>query len=272
VLSMLTRIGLVAAAVVVVVAGTAAVDSPAADPSTPSIYVTYSPSCTFTMTVDPGLPITSANAPGPTLPPGPYQVVIFMPNPAEGYTGCTAPRFTFTGPGVNGLTEFRGEELVDEHLRPVLQPSSTYVAQDENAPGQSRKVFTTAASGSSSVLLGPAGATSGGATKGSVQPELVGSARLPYRGRLVARVNPAGKATLLRGGRKVGSLKVGEYVITVVDAAKRAGFFIQRGNRRPVTVTGLAFVGKRTRPLALRPGSWTLFSKVGGPTRFTVVP
>jgi hypothetical protein len=270
VLTRYARIGLVLAVSAAFVAS--ASGAPAQDPAVPAIYVNYNVDCTFTMTVDGGTSLTPSSAPGSTLPPGPYQLLVFMPNPPEGaYTRlCEIPKFKLSGPGVSSEVVFDGEEL-HEHLRPVLQPSSTYVAEDENAPGQTRRVFTTAPSGSSGALVGSGGGGQSGPTKGSVQSELVGSAILRYRGKLAATVSAAGKATLERAGRSVGSLKAGRYDIAVEDGAARAGFFVQRGTRKAVVVTSLAFVGKRTQRVSLGAGKWTFFSKVGKPTQFTVV-
>jgi hypothetical protein len=267
----LVRIGLVVA--VSAAFATAASGSTAADPAVPSIYVNYHVDCTFTITVEGGTTVTASSPPGPTIPPGPYVFQVFMPNPPEGTYGrlCEMPRFRFSGPGAGGQIEFDGEELHDDTLRPVLQPSSTYVAEDANAPTQTRKVFTTAASGSSSALLGPAAPPSSGG-KGDAHTELVGSAILRYRGRLAATVGAAGKATLTRGGRSVVSLKAGRYDIRVDDPTARAGFFVQRGKFKPVTVSSPAFVGQKTQRIALRAGKWTYFSKAGTPpTPFNVV-
>jgi hypothetical protein len=267
-LTRFTRIDLVVAALLALV-GAAAIGAPAAVPGTPGIYVNYELNCTFRMSVDGGISIASSSAPGPTLPPGTYNLAVTMPNPAAGYTGCARPLFALTGPGVNSVIEFRGEELVDERLT-TLQTSSTYVAEDRNAPGDTRKVFTTAASGSNSVLLGGSN-TQSGPTKTSPQSGIVGSAIVRYRGQLVATVTAAGKATLKRAGRTVRSLQAGRYEFKVADAAPRAGFFLQRGSRKAVTVAGLAFVGKRTRRIVLAAGKWTFFSKAGKPIPFTVV-
>jgi hypothetical protein len=254
------RIELLVAAAVAVVAASGA---PAATPGIPAIYIDYSADCTFAMTVDGIGPITSAAT---TLPPGTYQLLISMQNPNQGYT-CGRPVFTFTGPGVNSVAEFRGEELYTERVA-VLQASSTYVAVDTTAPGGTRKVVTTAASGSSSALIAPG--AQAGFSKGSAQAGLVGSGLLRYQGTLVAAVSATGKLTLKRpDGRSVGSLIAGKYDIKVDDADPRAGFFIQHRNRKAVTVTSLAFVGKRTQRVTLTAGKWTFFSKVGKPTLFT---
>ncbi len=261
-----------AVAAVAAVEGTAAEGSPAAVPGVPAIYVNYSADCTFTISVDGGISITSATPPGPTLPPGTYQLLISMPNPSAGYAPCTTPAFALTGPGVNSHTLFPGAALSAEQMA-TLQPSSTYVADDENAPDATRKVFTTASSGSNSVLLGPTpGSTPGTTQATSVQPDLVGSAILPYRGKLVATVSAAGKTTLKLGARNVRSLKAGRYDIRVDDAAARAGFFLRHGARKPLTVTSRAFVGTRTRRVTFTAGTWTFFSGVAKPTRFSVRP
>ena len=116
-------------------------------PGVPSIYVTYSPNCTFTMTADGGTTFTSSSPPGPTLPPGVYQIQVLMENPTSGYS-CGAPDFKLTGPGVSSETRFPFESILDSHVLPALQPSSTYSADDENAPGATRVYFTTSATGS----------------------------------------------------------------------------------------------------------------------------
>ena len=149
----LAQIFLVAAAMLAVVAVPAATASDATLPGIPSIYVTYSPNCTFTMTADGGTTFTSSSPPGPTLPPGVYQIQVLMENPASGYT-CGAPDFKLTGPGVSSETKFPYESILDSHALPALQPSSTYSADDENAPGATRVYFTTSATGSSSSLVG----------------------------------------------------------------------------------------------------------------------
>jgi hypothetical protein len=151
----------------------------------------------------------------------------------------------------------------------TLLPSSTYTAQDENAPAATRRVFTTAASGSSSALLGPGMPDT--SKPGATSSDIIGSAVLRYRGKLVATVSAGGKATLKRSGRAVGSLKAGRYDVTVDDASARAGFFVQRGTRKAVTITGVAFVGDRTKRISLTAGTWTFFATAGKATRFKVV-
>jgi hypothetical protein len=263
------RIDLVVAALVAVAAATA-VGSPAATPGIPSIYVDYNQNCTFSMSVDPGTQLPPSAAPGVTLPPGTYQLLISMLNPSSGYAPCSTPTFTLTGPGVGTQVAFAGVELHEERLL-TFQPSATYVAQDENAPASTRRLIATAASGSTSSLLG-SGTTQSSGT-GSVQSsDYVGSAILRYCGKLAATVSPAGKATLKLRGRSVGSLKAGKYDIVVDDRDARDGFSLKHGKQEAVAVTSPGFTGKRTKRMTLGAGKWSFFSKPGATVQFTVAP
>jgi len=237
-------------------------------PGVAEIFVDYGTSCTFTLTVDPGTQITATSAPGQTLPPGNYQVLTNMPNPSGGYP-CGQPNFTLTGPGVGVSIPFTGVELHDERMI-VLQPSSTYVAQDTTLPDATRRVFTTSATGSSSSLVAPVPSTASKA--GSTQTDVVGSAIAPYRGELAAAVEKSGTPTLAQRGRAVKTLKAGRYAFAVDDTDPHAGFFVQAGGHRALAVAGVRFVGKRTQRITLTAGTWTYFAAKGTATRFTVVP
>jgi len=250
-----------------VVAVTAA-GAPAAVPGVPSMYVVYNVDCTFSMSVDPGTPLTATTAPGTILPPGTYDLLTTMGNPSSGYSPCSKPSFALTGPGVNVSILFPNQALNDERLI-TLQPSSTYVADDTNAPSATQTVFSTSATGSSTSLL-PAPTTSTGKSSGTTQTDIVGSAIVPYRGKLAAAVSAAGKATLDLDGKGIGSLKAGRYEIAVDDLATDAGFFVQRAGKKALVVTTKLFVGKKTERVTLAAGTWTFFTKVGKPTRFTV--
>jgi hypothetical protein len=245
-----------------------ALGSQAATPGIPSIYVDYNQNCTFSMSVDPGTQLPPSPSPGVTLPPGTYQLLISMMNPSAGYAPCSTPTFTLTGPGVSTSIAFAGAELHEERLL-TLQPSSTYVAQDENAPASTRRVLATSATGSSSSLIGT-GTTTTSSTAGSVQSDYVGSAILRYRGKLGATVTPGGKVTLKQHGRGVGALKAGKYDVVVADDDAHAGLLVQRGSRKPVAVTTAAFKGTRVKRMALEGGKWSFFATPGKAVRVTV--
>lgn len=241
--------------------------TPAAIPGVPSFYINYNQDCTFTISVDPGTNITATSAPGPTIPPGTYQLLVMMPNPSQGYT-CTTPTFSFSGPGVNAQFVFPMQAITsDQEI--TLAPSSTYVAEDTT--NSSAQFFvSTAASGSSSSLL--AGTTTSTPTgSGSTQQDLVGSAVPSPAAILYATVSASGKASLRFDSRSVASLKAGTYKLEVADADARAGFSIERANHRGATVALHPFVGKRTLSVTLSAGAWSFFAKPSAPTRFTVV-
>ncbi len=258
---------LVAALAVAALFGVMAGGSAAVIPGIPSIYINYDPNCTFVMTADGGFAMNSSTS-GPTLPPGNYQLVLHMPNPISGYS-CQVPVFSFTGPGVSSQATFQ-MEAIDTDVAMTLQPSSTYVAVDQTAGASTQRIFTTAASGSSASLLAGTTTTTTGGT-GSTQQALVGSEVTAYRGTLLATVSPAGKASLERAGKAVGSLKAGRYDITVSDRSSRAGFYLVRRGGAPIGVTNMPFTGRRGRLVTLAPGPWSFYSKLGRATSFVVL-
>src|SRR3954469_949627 len=114
----------------------------------PSIYVDYGDDCVFAMHADGGIGLAASSAPGPTIPPGLYQVVLRVPQDAP---SCPM-QFQLLGPGVQLRWDFGGE-AIPAQVTEVLLPSSTYVATDLRNPSRYRAVFSTAASGSSSSLV-----------------------------------------------------------------------------------------------------------------------
>jgi hypothetical protein len=245
-----------------------ALGAPSSVPGIPVIYVNYNPDCSFSMSVDGAGALASTSSPGTILPPGPYQIRVSMPNPSSGYA-CGAPSFSLTGPGVNSTTTFADESILDDHILPNLQPSATYTAQDANAPAATRVFFSTSATGSSTSLLPPKTATTtAGGT--STEPDLVGSALPPLRGRLAAIVAANGIATLELGLVHVTSVRAGRYSITVTDRSRRADFVLEKAGGRPVALTSRLYVGKKTASVTLTTGTWTFSAGSGSPGRFRV--
>jgi hypothetical protein len=223
----------------------------------PSIYVDYGDDCTFTMHADGGLSLTSATAPGTTIPPGTYQVVLRVPQNAP---SCPL-QFQLQGPGVQLSWNFGGEALGAE-VTETLQPASTYVATDLRNPTSLRAVFTTAASGSSSTLVTPTPSTATG--KGQTSSDLVGSAISAYRGVLDVSLAPAGRVALTVHGRAVARLKAGRYDLRLDDESARGGLALAKAGAHTVTLSGVRFVGRRTARVVLTAGTWRLES---GPRR-----
>jgi hypothetical protein len=257
---------LAASAVLAGVPGTALASRTA---TTPTIYVEYTTDCTFTMSADGGIEITSASAPGVVLPPGPYQVVVSQAYAlSPGAPRCPPSIYDLTGPGVS-LSFVVGEGSPYEEATETFPPSATFVASVENQP-LVQLVFSTAASGSSSSLLSP---TQGPAPsgQGQVQPGLVGSEIPPRAATLEGAVSAAGKATLTLHGTSVASLKAGTYELTVSDEDTRAGFTLQKLHQHAVVLSGRSFVGRRARTFELTPGTWTYYAAAGPVRRFLVL-
>src|SRR4051812_1507974 len=192
-----------AAAVALVPVGSAALHTTAK----PTLYVTYTMNCTFTILDDAGKQVTS-------IVPGHYQVdvrtpVVFGMYPmSEGQSDFYAcrgvPQFQLTGPGVNIFTTMTAGCEQEKLFNATLAPSATYVAQDMNQPSLTRASFTTAATGSPAQVAVTYG---GGKAKSQPSVDLVGSAVL--KGTLHATVSPQGGLQLLNNGKAVTKLAAG---------------------------------------------------------------
>jgi hypothetical protein len=273
-----TIAGALAAAVVLVPAALAR----RSDQVLPTLYVNYAMNCTFTITSDGGSRVSS-------IVPGTYQVFITTPQvfadvDLTGISDMTAcksfTQFSLTGPGVNLTTTLQDGDEDKELDKATFQPSSTYLAVDNNQPGVARVSFTTTASGSATDVASPTQSSTSG--KGDTQSSLVGSsskstasttstAALPLRGTLLATVSQSGKLTLTYQGKSVTALKAGRYTVTASDKSAKGGFIIQKIGLGATTVTGVAFVGKRTATLEMRAGQWFFYPTfVGAKTYFIV--
>jgi hypothetical protein len=262
---------LCALAIAAVMTASSAADSPIFS-TTIFFHITYRPDCTLMVAIDGG-PSMDSTAPAPvTIPPGPYQVSVRTPLPDATWDSsvCSIGHFSFTGPDVN-LASIVGNDLGPYSLtfNVTLDPASTYTIADAAHP-TAPITFTTAATGSSSSLLPATPAPTGGTGKGSTQPDLMGSAIVPFRGTLTATVPSAGSPTLVAKGKPLATLKAGRYDIVVKDASTRGGFFVEKAHKKPMAIAGVTFTGKRTVHVTLTAGKWTFFSKSDKATSFTV--
>jgi hypothetical protein len=214
----------------------------------PSIYVDYSDSCTFTMRADGGITLAAASAPGPTVPPGVYQIVLTAPKNAP---SCPMD-FQLSGPGVNLVWEFGGEAL-DSMATETLLPSSTYTATDLRSSSPGYVVFSTSATGSSSSLVTQTPTTAGG--KGQTVQGVVGTALSPYRGTVHVTVPRSGALRMTARGRRVTRLQPGRYKAVVADDSPRRGLAVRSASGRERTLTSLAFTGSRTLTVSLPAGA-----------------
>jgi hypothetical protein len=242
----------------------------------PTLYVNYSLNCTFTITDGNGNPVSS-------IPPGTYEVTVTTPmlfsqaniqNLAPGDdTACKGyVQFSLSGPGVSLFTTlFNGCNSFEVLPASHFQPSATYTAQDNTNQAGSRTTFTTQATGAP---VAPTAPYSGQATgKGTSSTDIVGSGLkgAAFRGTLAAAVSSAGKLALTFKGKPVATLKAGSYKVSVLDKSPRAGFVLQEIRRAAATVTGKAFVGRKTTTIDLKAGQWFFYPRAGGAKSYFLV-
>jgi hypothetical protein len=245
-------------ALIIVSAAVALAAASGAGAAQPSLYATYSPSCTFTWTGDNGAAVTS-------LPPGAYDVVITTPFAfGDGMASCLYVQFDLSGPGVDLTTDLGQGDAEIEQYTINLQPGATYTVQDDGRTAQTRRTFTVASSGTGS-------SQPSGKVTGSPSVDLAGSAVLPFRGALDAIVYKTGRLSLTRNGKKVTSLKTGRWTFSVDDESPTSGFSVQVLKGKAKAVTSKAYVGNQDVTLTLKPGRWVFFSPGGAETTFFVV-
>jgi hypothetical protein len=87
------------------------------------------------------------------------------------------------------------------------------------------------------------------------------------RGTLAGTLSAAGKLTLAFGGKSVAKLKAGRYTFSITDKNSKKGFALQAVRKTVKTITGVAFVGKRSVVVSLTVGAWTFYASPGGTKR-----
>ena len=220
-----------------------------------------------------GTPLGSSAAPGVSVPPGAYQVVV---DNSIGDVGFT---FHLTGPGVNLQTDVAGGEQDTETWNETFQPSSTYQFEDDTNPAATLRFFSTAASGGVSSIGAAAGAGAAGSgttSTGAVGPKSGTTAKqppvLPARGTLVGSVSKTGKLTLERAGKPVATLAAGRYTIRVTDRTKRNGFILQESGRASRSLTTAPFVGVKSVTVSMPAGQWFFYPTfIGAKVFFAVI-
>ena len=237
--------------------------------SPPPLYVTWDGNGNLSVSVAGGAALSSSSA----IPPGPYWVTFDNEFSSE----RIVHKWHLVGPGVNVSTvgvDLNCDSSIEQYIG-VLQPSSTYTVSDDFHPNIRPVVFHTSATGSSTSGLVGASSPAGKPGSNVTNSDIVGSDLLPYRGSLVATVSAARKVSLERGGKAVSSisLKAGRYTITVVDGSAKAGFALKKvkPSNRPLALTSVAFVGRKSFRVQLGAGRWTFFSGAGAATRQFVV-
>jgi hypothetical protein len=117
--------------------------------------------------------------------------------------------------------------------------------------------------------LGPYGATF---TQSFAPPRPTRSSTAVARhSRSCSRRPRRARAPLCSRRRRPRPLRgAGRYDFVVKDDSTDAGLVVQKANKKPAVLTGVALEGKRTIRVNLTAGEWAFFAKTGRETRFVV--
>ncbi len=242
-----------------------------------TIYAGFDADGIIKMAFADGTMIGTPNSPGTVVPAGTYQVIL---NNNTDDDLAVLHKFHLFGPGV----DFSAGTSVQSTASVTFQPNSMYVYQDDLHPDTLHEVFGTpgsgatnstagggssgSASGSSSSSSSSAGGKSSGGTQSAIGTVIKTA---PFRGALAGTVSSTGKLTLTRNGKAVATIKSGRYSIAVQDQTPKAGFTVQEIRKQSVTLTGVAFVGKHTVTIDLKPGQWMFYSSSVRKNYFVVI-
>jgi hypothetical protein len=230
--------------------------------ATASLVVTFTAGGSISVTLPDGTPVGSTGGTPTVIPAGYYTLMLYGPG------DCTyLPAFELKGPGESILDDMRGGEWETFQYDAYFLPNSTYTWRNNANPGIVYTFRTSA-----TIVGTPPGHTSSSTSSGTVSSQdIAGGAPLPFRGTLTAAVSAAGKLTMSFKGKSVASLRVGRYKIAVTDKSSTSGFMLQKLKHSVVSVTGTAFVGKRSATYQLTAGKWLVAPRLGKTTYSIVV-
>jgi hypothetical protein len=229
-----------------------------------SLEVTFNVNGTIAVALPDGTPVGSASGAPTVIPAGIYTLQLSGPG------GCAyLPFFQLKGPGLEVVEDLTGGEM-DYTSRIVnLLPNSTYTWRNSAAPGV---VHTFRTSGDVVGTQPPSVLPSLEKHSSTVSnQDVVGSRTVPFRGTLTGNVSAAGKLTLAYKGKSVTRLKAGRYTFAITDKSSTNGFMLQKIKQARVSVSGLAFVGKRSLSVRLTAGRWFVMPHGGTKTYAIVV-
>jgi hypothetical protein len=216
--------------------------------TSPTIVVNFAVNGSVTVTLNGSQLGTTSGT--PTVIPGGYYSLLL-----NGPGNCiNLPLFELSGPGVNVQDDMLGGEVETHSLPTYFTPNATYTWHLDSSQST---VYTFRTS--TDVVGSPTALGSSSSKKGSgkaTSDNIVGSGIVPSRGILSGVVTPSGQVTVAYKGKSVKRLQAGRYTITVIDKSPSSGFVV-KGMRRTATVTGNAFVGKRSMSVNLTDGSWS---------------
>ena len=230
-----------------------------------ALVVTFRPGPQrIAVTLANGTPVGTTSGAPTVIPPGLYTVSM------DDSAGVEGPEFDLRGPGVSLLENMFYGEIQAATFSATFQPSSTYTWRNTEQPSV---IFNFATSGDTGASGSGIGTTPTVTTKkGTPAPSIVGSGIIPFRGKLAATVDAAGKLALTIKGKSVATLKTGLYTFNVVDKSAKRGFSIQKLKSSAITLTGVAYKGTHVKTLDLKAGQWTFFSPSGTKNYFIVTP
>ena len=225
--------------------------------ATPSLVVTFTPAGVVTVALPDGTPVGATSGSPTTIPAGYYTLVLNGPG------NCISlPLFELRGPGVNINDDMLGGETDTHQLYVDFQPSATYSWHLDRSENVVYTFKTT-----TTVVGAPQQSTSTtGSTSTTVKPtsqDITGSEIVPFRGKLLVAVSAAGRLSLAYKGKPVSGLRAGRYSIAAVDRSTSSGLMLAKLSHAAVTVTGKAFVGKRTTSVVLTSGKWLFMPRAG---------
>lgn len=226
-----------------------------------------------------GTNVGSQQEPGPVIPPGSYQVSI---NDLS-----QVGNFDIAGNSVAFSTGV--EQRVQVAWTIAFQACSLYSYRNDQQP----YIYwfqTSATAGSQTPCPGTLTgmATTTLSTTTTAKPVTTSAASLPpgshlsalgtvvssdpFRGTIHAVTSRSGVTTLSFDAKPPSKLRAGRYTISVSDSSPKAGVFVRKGDTHPLTISGVAFVGKRSVQIDLTAGKWTYSSasSVGAGKTFVV--
>jgi hypothetical protein len=246
------------------VAAALCVSSGGADGAGPlTLNVTFFANDSIAVTLPNGTSVGSTSGPPTVIPAGFYTVQL------SGPMGLPAglPIFHLSGPGVDLMSNLN-EGGVDSAMdQASFAPSSSYTWTDDAIPGVVHTFATSADIGGTA----PAAAVSPHKGAPTQDQDIVGSAVAPTRGTLTATVSPAGRPSVALDGSTVSRLLAGSYRIAVTDHNPTAGLVVTKTGQRPRSLSGAAYVGRRSVSVKLTPGRWTFTSRVGQKSGYSIV-
>jgi hypothetical protein len=224
--------------------------------ATPSLVVTFTAAGAVTVALPDGTPVGSTSGSPTSIPAGYYTLILNGPGDC-----INLPLFELRGPGVNINDDMMGGEVDTHQLYVDFQPGATYTWHLDRSENVVYAFKTT-----TSVVGTPVGGTTGGTTGSAPKPtseDITGSDIVPFRGTLAVAVTAGGKLSLAYKGKPVRALEAGRYSIAAVDRSASSGLMLAKLSHAAVTVTGKAFVGKRTTSVVLTAGKWLFMPRAG---------